>query len=1048
VQESPLPGGPPGKPVPYHCLRTFLIRLCYPGEPKTLKTAWEYYNEGALAFMQLHHSTRSNIRTPGMEIIDREREKAWLEQMDTILIFVCLTPLCRQPKLIDWQAALFAGFISAFLIELLGRLEQNPIDIIQDVLIHQTQMMRNSSLGPYVPPDFSPPEHIVIVNALFYASLGVMLLAAFIAMLIKSWIREFDRGLGAMSLPEQRAKTREFRYLGMKRWKLPEIVGILPLLIQISLLLFSIGLLFFLFHISTPSFHVTTAIFGIGVLYYAVTTSISVFATSSPFHSPLSRTIARWYRLAHLLFHQVVEYFILPDIDEMPETAMGRVCKSIGTILHKSRPYAEKNFENPIAKVTTDEVQLSTVASVLHRTHDSAPNSQHSETLHWSVWQLAGSTACNTPSLFALPYWIMERENDEEYFSRRSPAMLVALLAVSLRGPYQWQVQHMTTVRALVQRMEISNVPGAQVVVAAFDYLYLDWIRLPQDIENMRQAESNLTNVTQRMELPTEELLWLLSTLSEHRCYGRRQEAKPFLIEICLAILSNHASKWGDNYSPDMVLLEAVVTLAAMSCSSYPNRLHSRIPTDSDERPWFFQNAQNPALFANWFEDVPSDYHKQLISLLFLVVSAFIRRYSYPLAIQYLTVITAKGDLPLYTSALTAIAPVLEDNSLSAISGVLVAPQTQELTPMILRLMIYGEYNFQDELLENYDLRLGANENPDPNFLAIVFMLSKHVPSYQTDGLKNVNPELKNPWLRLAARVVARLDIPDGSGLPMGSFYDHRLHNMIAALSLLRYTQGTVTHYTELLLLESFLESQEPSISSVALEYYMKTTISYPGPPAPSDHLSTAVSAVFNFILTDHPLRMGWTILDIFVDGFETLSVEWRRSFAEGFFTLSRRPLLKPRGRMESMTWESELEKILTWKYFHEEQQEREWTDSEFSGLDWMAMAWSLHLSQHSGRKGKGKPQNLGGPAVNGEFVLGALCKLLDAVPSYQLTPIIPKLCEFLQWFDDTDSPEHRRTISTRIREAVRMHEEFQRLHCFHGFHCMWYIQGHLRTFS
>ena len=29
------------------------------------------------------------MRTTGMEIIDREREKEWLEQMDTILIFVC-----------------------------------------------------------------------------------------------------------------------------------------------------------------------------------------------------------------------------------------------------------------------------------------------------------------------------------------------------------------------------------------------------------------------------------------------------------------------------------------------------------------------------------------------------------------------------------------------------------------------------------------------------------------------------------------------------------------------------------------------------------------------------------------------------------------------------------------------------------------------------------------------------------------------------------------------------------------------------------------------
>ena len=41
------------------------------GDGKPLKTAWEYYNEAT-------------------GIIDRERERDWLEQMDTILIFVRL----------------------------------------------------------------------------------------------------------------------------------------------------------------------------------------------------------------------------------------------------------------------------------------------------------------------------------------------------------------------------------------------------------------------------------------------------------------------------------------------------------------------------------------------------------------------------------------------------------------------------------------------------------------------------------------------------------------------------------------------------------------------------------------------------------------------------------------------------------------------------------------------------------------------------------------------------------------------------------------------
>jgi hypothetical protein len=146
------------------------------------------------------------------------------------------------------------------------------------------------------------------------------------------------------------------------------------------------------------------------------------------------------------------------------------------------------------------------------------------------------------------------------------------------------------------------------------------------------------------------------------------------------------------------VLLEAVVTLAAMSCSpEHANRLH--ILTRSREHPWLFLNARNPALFANWFEDIPSDYHKQLISLLFLVVYAFICRRSYPLAVQYFTVITAKGDLPLYTSALTAIAPAMRNSGLSAIGRMIVAPQTQELTRMIRDSMPNGAHTFLEEML-------------------------------------------------------------------------------------------------------------------------------------------------------------------------------------------------------------------------------------------------------------------------------------------------------------------------------------------------------------
>ena len=906
------------------------------------------------------------------------------------------------------------------------------MDIIQDVLIYQTQMMHNSSLGPYVRAEFCPPEHIVVVNALFYASLSVMILAAFIAMLIKSWVREFDRGLRALSIPEQRAKTREFRYLGMKRWKLPEMVAILPLLIQISLLLFSIGLVVFLFHISKPSFGVTTAIFGVGVLFYVMTTSIPVFITSSPFHSSLSRTLGKVYQHMHAYLCPSVKFFTTRAMDTTPATSLGRVRRDIQIILQKSRPYPEEYFVEPIAATTMDEVQLSMAASALRRIHESAANSQHSEALHCSVWQIAGSAMPRIPPLFDLPSWILDRGNDEEYFSHLPPAMPVAMVAVWLRARPTSAPGRIATANAVLHNMEHAKAPRARLVLAVAH-------RLLRYNRKLIQMEPNdIINMIRRTERHREESLWLLSTLSELSVRWRSWE-KPFLIGICLAMLLDDAPKWSYNNPPGIVLLEDVVTLAAIACS--PSRANqTNILTRSREYPWLLLNIRNPALFAKWFEDTPSDHHEQLISMLFLVLYALLHRDSIPLAVQYLAIITAKGDLPLYTSALTAVAPSMRRTGLSAIVRMLVAPQSLDLASTIGEFMFDG--TILEELFQNYDRQLGAIENPDANLLAILLILSKDMDPFGIWALQNLNLELKNPWLR----VVAQLDIPEGSGQPMGLFYDHRVNNMIAALTLLRYLQGRVTQYTESVLLASFLKYRELPISFVALEYCMKTAISHSDPSAPSCHLSRAVHAVFNITSPDHQLRNGWPILEIFVSGFEDLPVEWRRAFAEGFFTLSRHPLPAPRGDTETTTPERALRKILTWEYFHDKQREVKFTDSDFSGLDWMAMAWSLHLSQQSNTRIGGSPQENIQPqgssatAVTEEFVLQALCKLLEATPYHQVIPITPKLCEFVQWFGGTDLAQYRRRISARIEESVHRHEVFQIHHKFHNFYCMWYI--------
>jgi len=919
------------------------------------------------------------------------------------------------------------------------------MDIIQDVLIYQTQMMRNSSLGPYVPADFSPPDHIVVVNALFYASLGVMILAAFIAMLIKSWVHEFDRGLRALSIPEQRAKTREFRYLGMEHWKLPEMVAILPSLIQISLLLVAIGLVLFLFHISKPSFGVTTAIFGIGVLYYSITTSISVFVASSPFHSPVSRVLAKVYRHVHAYFCPSIKDFISRRMDMAPSTTLGRVRRDIQVILLKSRPFLEKDFVEPITAITLDEVQLSTSASALKRVHDSAPNSQHSEALQSSVWQVAGGTRHPFPPLFSLPSWIFDIENSAEHFSHLPPATLAAMVAVSLRAPPIRGVRHFTS-DAVHRRMTDSEDPWTHVLIQVSNKFpeHTPLIHEADNTQLGRTVPYELPNTIARKELHKEEHLCLLWTLSELRSKAWLLEDESF-IEICLPILMGHATKWKFGSAPDIALLEAVVTLAAISCTSeIANR--PNILSSSRDHPWLLLNIRNTNLINTLYEGTLPDDHKQLTSLLFLVVYGLVYRKSYDFAVQYFTAITAKGDLPLYASALTAIAPSMTNQGLYTIGMALVTPWTAAIRSIFDHTFSYSEGYLLGELFRSYDQRLGASENPDPNIFAILLMLSKQPAPYMRERMQKGEIEMKNPWLSLTARVTAQLDIPDGLGPPMGLPYDHRFRNMIAALSLLQYARGKGTNTTESPLLASFLQSREFSISSAALEYYMKTTISYSDSPVPSCYLSAAVSSAFDVMLPETQLWRRWALLNIFVDGFETLSVEWRRSCAEGFFHLSRRPLPKLRGEMEPSTQESELEAVLTWEYFHAEEQEPEWTDSQFSGLDWMAMAWSLRLSQRSrrntaqSRQRRAKLENLIGLEVNEEFVFGALCKLLDAAPYYRIIPIIPTLREFVQWFDEPGLLEYRSMISTRISEAVRRHQEFRIHHRFHKFHFTWYM--------
>ena len=195
------------------------------------------------------------------------------------------------------QSGLFAAFLSAFLIYAITLFQP---DISTDILQHISLQLSNSSTPAFTssPADAAQSINITAANALFFASLALVILDAFLAMLIKSWLRDFDRSYQVINIPELRAKERERRLQGVERWRMEDLVSALPILIQISLFLFCAGLMVLLSTLNIFVTGITGILFACGLCIYATTTLISIYDPYAPYPSPISRTLAepvrRW----------------------------------------------------------------------------------------------------------------------------------------------------------------------------------------------------------------------------------------------------------------------------------------------------------------------------------------------------------------------------------------------------------------------------------------------------------------------------------------------------------------------------------------------------------------------------------------------------------------------------------------------------------------------------------------------------------------------------------------------------------------------------------
>ncbi|KAF7336245.1 hypothetical protein MVEN_02172400 [Mycena venus] len=147
---------------------------------------------------------------------DKKLTELWQIGLDQLLIF----------------AGLFGAILTAFLIESRKNLKEDPL---QQILL----ALRNDSASSRSEP-FRPTKSSLIVNAVWFSSLGLTLISALAAVLAKGWVAQYTPT--THGLHSNDACERHLRYLRSRQWRLDMIVGGIPLLIQVALFLFAIGL--------------------------------------------------------------------------------------------------------------------------------------------------------------------------------------------------------------------------------------------------------------------------------------------------------------------------------------------------------------------------------------------------------------------------------------------------------------------------------------------------------------------------------------------------------------------------------------------------------------------------------------------------------------------------------------------------------------------------------------------------------------------------------------------------------------------------------------
>ncbi|KAK7020114.1 hypothetical protein VNI00_017874 [Paramarasmius palmivorus] len=216
------------------------------------------------------------------DLSDTEMLGGWKDTLDILLVFT----------------GLFSAVVTTFVVETTQVLSPDYAQISASLLQESVALQRAIAMGQSVESVQKSAVNVdsqthssidVWVNALWLVSLCFSLSTALIAVLVKQWIHSYMSFVSGS--PRDRALIRQYRYMGIQRWKVSFIVGILPILLHLALFIFLAGLVVFL---SPLNFAISWVLFAVSLLwfwFYIAANILPLIYPDCPYRSDLTSFI-------------------------------------------------------------------------------------------------------------------------------------------------------------------------------------------------------------------------------------------------------------------------------------------------------------------------------------------------------------------------------------------------------------------------------------------------------------------------------------------------------------------------------------------------------------------------------------------------------------------------------------------------------------------------------------------------------------------------------------------------------------------------------------